>query len=884
MIKAYDGSKPLQILFTLLSVVLLSALCLFAFFIWQEIRSAEVAKLHQQNKSLIEHSQNFFNQKTRLIVRTISPSLIDKGSSTAEISQIFDYLLSTTEEAAALALIDNKGNTLVIEGDISEAAPKYNPDVLNKSIKLKTAQIGYQYKSGLLGKSYLPLYVPILDENKQTSAIVAVFFYTQGKKSLMKNFVSSDKNKIWLLGEQGKVRLTYPLPTGIVSNLFGWSLTPETAQKIQYHLEQGKSHEGLQLNIENKNVLANVSYLAEYQLVVINAEPSADLTQIWLDRMRPVGIAFLMFLIIALFAYRLSIAIGRKISAEKRKAEGNVKKLSRAIEQSPNSVVITDYNWQIEYANKNFELSSNKHSSHDKAPGHNIISYSPYSLLKDDLEKIQDAIHINGSWFNDRQDEFSGNWYSFSISHIKTQEDEVTHYVTVVQDITERKHAEEELHKQANFDPLTGLPNRRRANDFLTTKLQDAWTTKAKVAVLYIDIDNFKNVNDTFGHQIGDQLLSLMASRLQNSCREIAEICHIGGDEFLVFYSFVEEQEVEKLALELLKKVSTPVMIEGKQIFISISIGVSKYPDDGNDVSNLIKFADIALYESKKAGRNRHCYFTHELNKRLKRKSSVESELRQALSRHEISMHYQSKNDIKTQKIIGFEALMRWRNNILGFVSPEEFIEIAEETGVINELGEFALRQACYDLIDFQERSSSPLRMAVNLSVQQLQNDKIIQILDTVLEETGINPASLELEITESLLADNLDNLLPRLEALIQRGVTLSIDDFGTGYSSLSYLTTFPVNTLKVDRAFVKDMETNQGDATLTKTIISMAHALDLKVVAEGIEDSTQLHMLNEFGCDIGQGYLFSKPLKKSEMLMLVETLDLPDINDYGKL
>jgi EAL domain-containing protein (putative c-di-GMP-specific phosphodiesterase class I) len=247
-------------------------------------------------------------------------------------------------------------------------------------------------------------------------------------------------------------------------------------------------------------------------------------------------------------------------------------------------------------------------------------------------------------------------------------------------------------------------------------------------------------------------------------------------------------------------------------------------------------------------------------------------------------MHYQSKNDIKTQKIIGFEALMRWRNNLLGFVSPEEFIEIAEETGVINELGEFALRQACYDLIDFQEKSSTPLRMAVNLSVQQLQNDKIIQILDTILEETGIDPASLELEITESLLAENLDNLLPRLEALLKRGVTLSIDDFGTGYSSLSYLTTFPVNTLKVDRAFVKDMETNQGDATLTKTIIRMAHALGLKVVAEGIEDSTQLQMLNEFGCDIGQGYLFSKPLKKNEMLMLVETLDLPDINDYGKL
>lgn len=882
--KGYDGSKPLQILFTLLSVILLSALAFFGFSIWQDIKSDEVDKLHQQNKALIEHSQNFFNQKTRLIVKTIDSSLLETTEYVAETRQIFSYILSTTEEAAALALIDRDGNTLAVSGDISNTKPKYSQDVLDKAIVTKTAQIGYQYKSGILGKSYLPLYVPILDENKIPTAIVAVFFYTQGKNSVMNNFITSDKNKIWLLGEQGKVRLTYPLPTGIVSNLFDWTLPPETAQKIQYQLEHGKSHEGIKLSIENKDVLANVSYLAEYQLVVINAEPASDLTQIWLERMRPVGIAFLLFLLIALLAYRLSIRIGKKISAEKNKAEGNVKKLSRAIEQSPNSVVITDNNWHIEYANKNFELSTDKPSARDEAPGKKIIDYMPYNLLKEDLEKISEAIQINGSWFNERQEEFEGKWYSFSISQIRTEEDEITHFVTVVQDITERKHAEVELHKQANFDPLTGLPNRRRAHEYLNSKLQEAWTSKQKVAVLYIDIDNFKNVNDTFGHQIGDQLLTLMARRLLGSCRDVAQICHIGGDEFLVYFSYSDNQEVEHFALELLNEVSTPVMIEGKQIFISISLGVSKYPDDGNDVSSLIKYADIALYESKKNGRNRHSYFDQALNTRLKRRSSIESELRQAMHRHEISMRYQSKNDIKSKQIIGFEALMRWHNTVLGFVSPEEFIEVAEETGIIHELGEFALRQACYDLLEFQKKSDVPLRMAVNVSIQQLQDDKIIEILRTVLDETGVDPAYLELEITESLLAENLERLLPRLEALLDQGVSLSIDDFGTGYSSLSYLTTFPVHTLKVDRAFVKDMETNQGDATLTRTIISMAHALGLKVVAEGIEDHVQLEMLNTFGCDIGQGYLFSKPLEKSEMELLVETFELPDITDFGRL
>ena len=884
MVKGYDGSKPLHLLFTLLSVLLLSALAFFGYSIWQDIKAAEVAKLHQQNKALIEHSQNFFNQKTRLIVKTIDASTLDNPEYIAEVRQIFSYLLSTTEEAAALALIDRDGNTLAVSGDISNTNPKYSQDVLDKVIVTKTAQIGYQYKSGLLGKPYLPLYVPILNSDKRPVAIVAVFFYSEGKNSVMNNFITSDKSRIWLLGEQGKVRLTYPLPKGIVSNLFGWSLPTETALKIQYQLEQGKSHEGINLTIENKEVLANIGYLAEYQLISINAEPSSDLTTLWLERMRPVGIAFLLFLLIALLAYRLSIKIGKKIAAEKSKAEGNVKKLSRAIEQSPNSVVITDYNWNIEYANKNFELSVDNPHSRDEAPGKNIITFSPYSLLKDQLDKISETIQLNGSWFHDIQDEFEGKWYSFSISQIKTQDDDISHYVTVVQDITERKHAEVELHKQANFDPLTGLPNRRRAHEYLTEKLQDAWTSKEKVAVIYIDIDNFKTVNDTFGHQIGDQLLSLMAHRLQSTCRELAQICHIGGDEFLVYYSYAEDHELEKLALELLQEVSTPVVIEGKQIFISISLGISKYPDDGNDVTALIKYADIALYESKKSGRNRHSYFDQELNKRLKRRSSIESELRQALSRHEISMRYQSKNDIKTQKIIGFEALMRWHNTVLGFVSPEEFIEVAEETGIINELGEFALRQACTDLKEFQNKSDTPLRMAINVSVQQLQDDKIIETLQTVLKETGVDPAYIELEITESLLAENHEILLPRLEALLDQGVTLSIDDFGTGYSSLSYLTSFLFNTLKVDRAFVKDMETNKGDATLTRTIISMAHALGLKVVAEGIEDKVQLEMLSKFGCDIGQGYLFSKPLEKVEMLLLVETFELPDITDYGSL
>ncbi|MGH1461591.1 MAG: sensor domain-containing protein [Neptuniibacter sp.] len=875
-----DGNKPLQLLFTLLSVILLSALAFFAFSIWQDVKNIELKKLYQQNKTLIENTQTFFHQKTRLVVKTVQPTLSTQAEDEtySQISDIFDYLLSTTDESVAYALLDTDGNTLLIRGDLNTSTPNYNPNVLAKVVGSKTAQIGYQYRSGIFSQSYLPLYIPILDNKKQPIAIVAVFFYAQGKNSIMSSFVSGG-NTIWLLGDQGRVRLTYPLPTGIVSNLFGSKLSEDTSNQIQEQLQLGKSHQGIKINIAKEELLANVSYLAEYQLISINSQPASTIYLIWLNRMQPVGIVFMLFLFAALLGYRFSIKISKKITDARLKAESNVKKLSKAIEQSPNSVVITDNNWCIEYANKNFELSSNKPSSRDEAPGHNIIDYPPYNLIADDLEQITEQIELSGNWFSERKADFESKWYSFSISHITTQEQAITHYVTVVQDITERKHAEAELYKQANFDPLTGLPNRRKANENLTSQIQEAWKHKKQVAVLYIDIDNFKAVNDTYGHQIGDQLLSLMAKRLLKCCKDIAQICHIGGDEFLVYYTHTEPKDIERLALNLLNNVSTPVIVEGKEIFISISIGVSKYPDDSNDVTGLIKYADMALYESKKTGRNRHSYFDLELDKKLKRKSAIESELRQALSKQEISMAYQSKNDIKTKRIIGFEALMRWGNVSLGRIGPEEFIQIAEETGLINELGEYALRQACFDLVEFQKHTNTPLRMAVNLSVKQLNDDKILDILDAVLKETFLDPSRLELEITESLLAENLDLLLPRLEKLIERGVTLSIDDFGTGYSSLSYLTSFPVNTLKVDRAFVKDMAFNKGDATLTNTIIAMAHGLGLKVVAEGIEDETQLKMLNQFGCDIGQGYLFSKPISKNEMLLLVETEKLPEIS-----
>lgn len=873
-----EGTKPLRLLFSALSVLLLAALVVFSYAIWQEVVSTQANKLNKQSETLISQSRDFFNHQARLVVKTVQPRLLQAPLQTQSLENIFDYLLSASGEVAIYTLLTPQGKPLITRG--ANNAPALSTDtatVIDQVRVNRSSQIGFLTRPSLLGEPLLPFFVPILAEDKSLLGIVAAFYHVQGKASLMNNFIAPDGNTIWLLGSEGRVHFSHPVPKGFVSDLFSWRLSPQSTYAIEQQLNQPQD-DGFVIELKGEDVLLNARRLPEYNLITVNSHPVSGLRSQWFERMQPVWTVFILFLVAALIAYRVALNISHKMSLARQKAEGNVRKLSKAIEQSPNSVVITDNNWSIEYANNHFDLTKAT-PNRDKAKGHNIIDFPPYTVISGDIETIQEVVHDSGNWFGERKTEFDGKWYSFSVSGLTNPAGDITHYVTVVQDISARKEAEDRLYKQANFDPLTGLPNRRRAHEDLAAELQTAWKEQRKLAVLYLDIDNFKTINDTFGHMVGDQLLQLISGRLVKTCRERAHVCHISGDEFLVYTSYKELSQVEYIANRILKEVSTPVMIEGKQMFVSVSIGAACYPDDNNDVTGLVKYADIALYESKRLGRNRFTFFDMELERRLKRKHELETEIRYALERNEIYMVYQSKNDIQSGKIIGFEALMRWRSQSLGFVSPVEFIEIAEEIGIIKELGAFALQQSSEDLLKFQKYTASKLKMAVNLSVLQLNDDDIIQTVADAIESSGIPPEQLELEITESLMAENLDSMLPRLEKLMANGCPLTIDDFGTGYSSLSYLTQFPVSTLKIDQAFVKDMPDNQGNATLTKSIIAMSHALGLKVVAEGIEEDTHLGMLRQFGCDIGQGYLFSKPLEFFDMVSLIETENLPTTN-----
>lgn len=448
---------------------------------------------------------------------------------------------------------------------------------------------------------------------------------------------------------------------------------------------------------------------------------------------------------------------------------------------------------------------------------------------------------------------------------------ETSHFVAVFTDITERKKAEEDLRFLASFDTLTGLPNRTLFQDRLNHAISQAHRSNNIVALLFLDLDRFKHINDSMGHHIGDLLLKAVAHRLQSAVREGDTVARLGGDEFTIILEGVAKTKAATLISEkVLKDFQAPFLLDDKSLTISTSIGISFYPNDAKDVDSLIKFADTAMYHAKALGRNNFQFYTNKLNEMATRHVQLEAGLKQAISRNELSLVYQPKFCLHNGSLTGLEALLRWHHSELGPISPAEFIPLAEETGIINQIGHWVINHACQQLAEWNELGFGDISMAVNLSARQLKAD-IISTIEVALSVSGLPAKALELELTESMIMGNPQesvNILSKLKAL---GLTIAVDDFGTGYSSLSYLKRFPIDTLKIDREFVRDITNDPDDAAITSAIIALAHSLELNVVAEGVETQEQLNFLALQGCDQVQGFLLSKPLSAQDCLALLQ-------------
>ncbi len=441
-------------------------------------------------------------------------------------------------------------------------------------------------------------------------------------------------------------------------------------------------------------------------------------------------------------------------------------------------------------------------------------------------------------------------------------------------DITQRKQDEQRIWQQANFDSLTGLANRSYFTDSMSHAIDLAERQQERLALLYIDLDRFKQVNDTLGHAVGDQLLKSAAQRLNSCLRKTDLAARLAGDEFAVLLPNISAPEaIEPLVSELLLLLAQPYEFDGNDSIISASIGVAIYPDDGTQVEELLRKADSAMYKAKEDGRNHYHFFTLEIEQEALRKRTMEQDLRNALLNDEFTLHYQPINDLQSHTASA-EALIRWQHPTRGMISPIEFIPFAEELGLIVPLGEWILRQACAEAVTWAETSESPPRVAVNLSCKQFLGQDMPALLEEVLQETGLPPSRLILEITESLLIDDDESTLGQLLSIRAMGIDLAIDDFGTGYSSLSYLKKFPVTYLKIDRSFIMGLPHNSEDKALVNAIISMAQSLKLKIVAEGVETSEQALYLQSYNCSYIQGYFLSRPLPAEEFRQFIANKD----------
>ncbi|MBI4808235.1 MAG: EAL domain-containing protein [Nitrosomonadales bacterium] len=565
-------------------------------------------------------------------------------------------------------------------------------------------------------------------------------------------------------------------------------------------------------------------------------------------------------------------AIGTVHDTTAQKEEQAALRLAaRVFESSGEAILITDAQTNVVAVNHAFIGMSGYRTEDMLGKNPRILASGRHD--EEFYRAMWDDITTSGYWQGEIWDKHkNGRIYPkwMSITAVRDANGEVAHYISIARDTTEQTEAEKNIHLLAYFDVLTGLPNRTLLRDRLGQLIAVSHRDQHQFALLFMDLDRFKYINDSMGHTVGDRLLQAVALRIQAHVREEDTVARLGGDEFIVLLRETDESGAAVVSVKLLESLAAPYDLDGQLISTQASIGISIYPDHAHDADTLIKNADMAMYRAKEEGRNNYQFFRPEMNFRVDLLFSMEKDLRLALERGEFFLHYQPQVDLATGKLCGVEALIRWHHPEKGAISPAEFIPVAEETGQIIAIGEWVLRTACAQLVQWRKEELNDFTLSVNLSMRQLRQPILGEQVRKVLTEFELEPRFLELEITEGIMmGDNMIamNFLGEMHAL---GVMLSIDDFGTGFSSLNYLKKLPVHKLKIDQSFVRDIESDESDAAIIRSIIALGHRLNLRVIAEGVETQDQLDFLRIRGCDEIQGYFYSRPLSPEDIARFI--------------
>ncbi|HEY8037703.1 MAG TPA: EAL domain-containing protein [Methylobacter sp.] len=558
---------------------------------------------------------------------------------------------------------------------------------------------------------------------------------------------------------------------------------------------------------------------------------------------------------------------------ERKRVEEKLRLAATVFESTLEGILITDAKTNVIKVNQ--ALCSITGYSVEEFIGStpNIIKSERHSHAF--FRQLWDILNKTGQWrgeiWNRRKNgEIFPAWVNISAVP-SSATNKTSHYVAVFTEITELKLSEERLNYLAHHDPLTGLPNRLLFHDRLEQAVLQAQRSKHMIAVMFLDLDRFKAINDTLGHVIGDQLLVAVAERLKHCARETDTIARLGGDEFAVIITrIIQEEDVEQVAQKIIQALSSVYSVGGYEVFITASIGINLYPGIDNDRGKLLENADVAMYHAKQFGRNNYKFYSTDMNAVAFERLMLETNLRRALEREEFRLYYQPQIDMQSGIVNGVEALIRWQHPELGLVSPLEFIPLLEETGLILPVGEWVIRTACKQIREWLDAGFPPLVMAVNLSARQFRQPNLIEMIEQALHEFNIPPAQLELELTESVMMDNMEETVETLKKLKLLGLKIAIDDFGTGVSSLGYLKHFPIDTLKISHDFVLNLPMDSADASIASAVIGLARNMQLSSVAEGVENQGQMDFLRGQDCERMQGFLFSRPIPSDQMTTLL--------------
>ncbi|WP_165602591.1 EAL domain-containing protein [Candidatus Terasakiella magnetica] len=543
-------------------------------------------------------------------------------------------------------------------------------------------------------------------------------------------------------------------------------------------------------------------------------------------------------------------------------SQNNLHLAHKIIEASLDGVIIANSEGKIAYVNPTFTHVTGY--SAEEAIGQTPALLKSGRHDEDYYQKMWEQLQNEGYWqgeiWNRRKNgELYPEW--LTITAIKNDAGEIFQYAGIFCDITERKNQEKQIRRLAYFDELTKLPNRRLFSDRLNMAVERAKRHDDRLAIMFVDLDHFKKINDTLGHSIGDALLEEAAERLKHCTRGEDTVARMGGDEFILLFPEIEAvEEVTKVAQRVIEAFSQPFHLMGHKLFVTASLGISVFPDDGGDVETIIKNADAAMYRSKAQGRSTFNLFNPSFTEQGMRQLQIETALRGAIDKDEFEVYYQPQAKAQNGVVIAAEALLRWHNDEIGKIGPAEFIPIAEEIGIISQIGEWVLKQVCQQIKAWQNKGHPPITVAVNIAPEQITNAEFPKLVQDLLEEYDISGNQLEIEITEGSFIDSPDKVKTNLYALKQIGARIAIDDFGTGYSNLSYLRKLPIDHLKIDQSFIRGMFSEDGNRQLIKTILSMSDNLGMQSIAEGVESQPQADFLHEGGCSIIQGYLLARP------------------------